>query len=43
VTYVVMPPSRSHSGKRRRARAQEPAPVREPGFLEGLVHFIGLP
>jgi cell division protein FtsB len=43
VTYVVMPPTRSDFGKRRRARAQEPAPVRGPGFLEGLVRFIGLP
>jgi cell division protein FtsB len=43
VTYVVMPPSREHSGRSRRARAKEPAPMREPGFLEGLVDFIGLP
>jgi cell division protein FtsB len=43
VTYVVMPPSREHPGRRRRARAPEPAPRVEPGFLEGLVDFIGLP
>jgi cell division protein FtsB len=43
VTYVVMPPSRSRSGRKRRPRAHEPVPVREPGFLEGLVQFIGLP
>ena len=42
-TYVVMPPSREHAGPRRRARAEQPVPVREPGFLEGLVDFIGLP
>jgi cell division protein FtsB len=43
VTYVVMPPSREHSGKKRRARAKEPVTRAEPGFLEGLVDFIGLP
>jgi cell division protein FtsB len=43
VTYVVMPPSRERAGRRRRPRAEEPVPVREPGFLEGLVDFIGLP
>ena len=42
-TYVVMPPTRAHSGNGKRARVKEPAPVREPGFLEGLVDFIGLP
>jgi cell division protein FtsB len=42
-TYVVMPPTRAHSGRRTRPRAEEPAPVREPGFFEGLVDFIGLP
>jgi cell division protein FtsB len=43
VTYVVMPPSRERAGRRRVPRAEEPVPVREPGFLEGLVDFIGLP
>ena len=43
VTYVVMPPSREHAGRRRRPRAEDPVAVREPGFLEGLVDFIGLP
>jgi cell division protein FtsB len=43
VTYVVMPPSRSRSGRSRRARVEEPVPVWEPGFLDGLVQFIGLP
>jgi cell division protein FtsB len=43
VTYVVMPPTRAHGRKRTRTPAEEPAPVREPSFFEGLVDFIGLP
>lgn len=43
VTYVVMPPTRGHAGKRRRARTSDPAPRPKQGFLEGLVDFIGLP
>jgi cell division protein FtsB len=42
VTYVVMPPTRAHSANRKHARAERPAALPEPGFLEGLVHFIGL-
>lgn len=39
-TYVVMPPSEAEKAKRKRAAPVEPpAP---PGFVDSLLHFLGL-
>jgi cell division protein FtsB len=43
VTYVVMPPSRSRNSANK-GPDRTPSPVaQEPGFLKGLMQFIGLP
>ena len=47
-TYVVMPPSAKKrvEKKRRKARIERkqktPPPVHEPGFVEGVLDFVGL-
>lgn len=43
VTYVVMPPSHSRRPPAERRKTSKPAPSTEPGFIEGLLEFIGLP
>ena len=39
-TYVVMPPSESEKAKHKRVAPAEPPPP--PGFVDALLHFIGL-
>jgi cell division protein FtsB len=40
-TYVVMPPSDSDRSKRKRA-ARDLVPPPPPGFVDSLLHFLGL-
>lgn len=39
-TYVVMPPSDADKAKRKRTVPEEPPPP--PGFVDSLLHFLGL-
>lgn len=41
-TFIVMPPSRGTASKVKREQ-RKAAPPEPPGFIEGLVDFLGLP
>ena len=42
-TFIVMPPSRRAANRStKKARAPEPAPPPEPGFIDGFFTFLGL-
>lgn len=41
-TYLVVPPGRDHARKPKKEREVAPPPPPEPGFVEGLLEFVGL-